>query len=453
MAATSPSFLSKVRPSINQAMVVTMAVIWEEAIDSASGHADLHSLIGHALNSLLVTFLCVLLKVVTQSFPKTSLLTLIITTFQTLTGWMWKAVVNELIDFAHEPIASGIVFGNATVPPSAAAQAGNEGIMWGCTGVSFLCAMLTTLLGISLLRFLPLLPAPTVATKTSALVAFHLVGTLCGGVTLPIAFSWHYVIFNGASSLVLPRVASPGLTDLEPGVHWLLFVIVLIFLAVLVGFAAGSVRSRAKAWLSTASTSKGVKEGHVKRYEPSVLKTLDFLLAWMIFAVFQSSHQPIGASACFPTPTPHILSESGVGLGIVFTVVILLVVALFVVLKAHFGARADAKPASLTPEASACVRTRAHGWTVAVGTLGILLGWAVKDVYDALLDAILEAAEGGVVAKSASHGGALGALVLTIVVLAGASCAKGDCTTKKPATVTRTVANIPTPAAQVEAKV
>ena len=72
---------------------------------------------------LLVMMLCIILKCTTQSLPKTKLLELVITTFQTLSGWMWKAVVAELIALAHV----GIVGDRPSVPAE---------IMWGCTGAT-----------------------------------------------------------------------------------------------------------------------------------------------------------------------------------------------------------------------------------------------------------------------------------------------------------------------------
>ena len=69
--------LTRLRPSLNQAMVVTMAVIWEEAIDGAAFAADVHAAAAHTVNSLLVTVLCVAFKCATQAYPKTALLDLV----------------------------------------------------------------------------------------------------------------------------------------------------------------------------------------------------------------------------------------------------------------------------------------------------------------------------------------------------------------------------------------
>jgi len=427
------STMSRLRPSINQAMVVTMAVIWEEAIDGGTGLANLHAILGHVFNSLLVTVLCVAIKCATHELPKTRLLELIVTTLQTLTGWMWKAVVNELIDLAHEPVAAGHPAGGVS-----------DGTMWGCSAITLIAALVVTLVGVATLRFLPLLAAPKAPGCKCGLVSFHIVGTLCGAVTLPIAFSWHYVIFNVSTSIVSPRFA--GASPPPPAVRWLVFAAVLTLAAILVIALVGKLRETLKPWLATAAQSKRIPEGRIKRYEASTLKTLDFLAAWMIFAVLQSSHTPIDCSACFPVDTPHAVETAGPGLAVVLAFVVLVLVFACVVLKAALGTKADASAKTLAAEAPACTRWRGNAWTIVLGTLGILLGWAVKDAYDASLHAVIVAVDGAEHAKTVAHFGALFALIFSLVLLACVACANGQCA--KPLAPTTTVTPQPPPKAE-----
>ena len=426
--------LERLRPSVNQALIVLTAVIWEDAIDSAATHAGVSRISAHVLNAVLVTIFTISIKAVMHRLAKTNLLEMMLGAAQMLAGWMWKAALSEVIDEAHAPVGSELIPSvNVTTKGDVDH---NEGLQWGCQAVSLALALATTISGVALLRLLPVLaqPATTVTSCSKPVVAFHIVGTVAGSITLPMAFSWHYWLFNVVSCIVAPRISEPGssLAALAPAARWAIFASLLLVVALATLAIVGVARMVCQPWLS--GEQRAIPGGRAKRYETALVKTCDFLVAWCVFAVLQSAHQPIDASACYPEPTPHALETSSPPIIIVGTTVVLGIVAIAVVVRAHRGAAADPPKAALGKTAPCARRWRAHSWIVILGTLGIQLGWAVKDVYDAVLEAALEESHH----KLGAHGGVLGALFLTTGAGVSYSCYCGAWSTTRP-TMTSTI--------------
>jgi len=370
--------------------------------------------------------------------PKTRLHELVTTCFQTLTAWMWKAFMQEVIDEAQCPLADRLfpfkLMSNATTDERVTPV--NTGIMWECQGATFGIAVAMTLLSLLALRLLPVPKAPPAGAGCCALqaVLFHGVATIAGALTLPLAFAWHFWTFNFAQSIVVPSMmsAGTGITSWEDFMLWVLFASILLLVALLTCGSVGSTRMLIVPRLVAARASGACPEGRHKRYEATLFKTLDFLLAWCIYAVLQSFYKDIDSTECYPEVTPHALQSASLEAIFGASLVVCASCTFLVVYKAHLGAKADVPSAALAPTAPCCRRWRGHSWTVCLGTLGIMLGWSVKDTYNAMVNVII--ADFGVDAQSSAQTttdvSIVGALIATLVFFGAYSLAFGECKRK-----------------------
>ena len=118
----------------------------------------------------------------------------------------------------------------------------------------------------------------------------------------------------------------------------------------------------------------------------------------------------------------------GWGVKFAFQLIVLALVTGAVAYKAHRGFKQP------DPALAGCAAWRTHMLTILLRTLGIQLGWSVKDVYDGVLAGVL--ADLPDHAPTVTHGAALGAVVLTLGALAAHSCFFGAWSKPPPAATT-----------------
>jgi hypothetical protein len=270
------TFKERLRPAINIAITTTVAVIWEDIIDTIP-EEHMTPLVADIVAAGTVTVLTLLVCCFLHGYPKTHLVELIQTGFKTLTGWMWKAVVGEIIKEVHEPIADKL--GN---PPNGTSDHDNNSrIFWTCSLSTLGVAVGTTVVGFLLLRLLPAAAPPSGYNQCGQVVSCHLCAVLVGAVTLPVAFGWHSLQFHMSQTVLGPVFQRDPVTSWTQTERWALLLAMMIAVAILSLLVLGSLRGRLAPCLAAI---KKRDPAHGARYEATVLKTLDFFIAWDLCA-------------------------------------------------------------------------------------------------------------------------------------------------------------------------
>jgi len=397
----------RLRPQINMAIAVMMAMIWEEAINEIPTH---HAIIWDLGNCLTVTCLAVLIiKALIHSWPKTNLFKLTITCVEMLTAWAWKATLNELINIAQDPLAERIVVKeNKAHARQLEKQPVNEvgisqaDIKWGCQGISLGFAIAATVLGIVLPRLLVAVSAMGLSTCT---LLVHIVA-------VPIAFAWYQYSVDLAMCVVTPHV-----TEIDRSHwRWTLFASILFALSVVSLCIVSTLRMSLKRWLAAQKDRGAISSAHLGVYDAAMSATFDFLTARMLFAMLQSFYQTVSSSTCFEH-TPYALESAPKWIIVLAAGGNLFCWISFVLMHAYAGARADAPASWFAPEASCCAMCLAHCWSILCNTLAITLGFAFFDLYDTMVNKVTHLRHSPRHAQPIVHVAVLGVFILTLIVL------------------------------------
>ena len=305
-----------------------------------------------------------------------------------------------------------------------------DGSMWSCQGCSLGLAVAMTLWYFVVLRLLPAPAAPAERARLGVRVHHQACHIVAGAVVLPTAFAWHLWGLQLAASILTPTLVRNRKRGSGVGVagSWSMFAAWLALDATLKLACLGLVRMLGLARIADLRRTGRVPPERAKRYDANLLKVCEFLLAWLAYAVIQSVHKPVICTDCFPSDTPYALKSLAVWAPVPVTAAIALACLLVVLARVAAATRADARESSLAPTAQLGRRWRAHCWQIMVGSLGIPLGWAVKDCYTASLTAGYNVAEGDASTVPPSINVVVaGALVVSVLVGAGYSLACGDC--------------------------
>jgi hypothetical protein len=106
----------------------------------------------------------------------------------------------------------------------------------------------------------------------------------------------------------------------------------------------------------------------------------------------QSVYEEVDTSTkCYAGNSPHAIQITRMWQPLVAGLLVFALCFSVVVWRAAKGEAAEKRiAAGIAATSACCVRWRCHMLTILLGTLGIALGWAAKDVYDAVYEMIIE---------------------------------------------------------------
>ena len=368
-------------PAMESALTVCLAAIWHDAVNDIPEDA-LQDVVAHLLNVLLCVTIATVVKSFLYQLPSTRTRNLVAATTQMIAGWMWKALIEELIVEAQYPTATQLDT-NHTQPPD-----WNKRIMWTCQSVSVAFAWLATLSVVIILRVLPVAkPAPGSRCYAPSTVGLILCEVLAGSCPLPLAWAWHHWLFDVTRAIMQPMLLNPRseIHSWSEYQRWYLHLGIMAGSFLVSLCLLGGLRSCLKPFLASrrATCAEGsAAANRISRYELITFKTFDFLVAWTVYGMLTSLRASESTTTCFPQSTPyllHDLEEYVIVLMMAGVAIFFFVVA---VGRAHLQNR--------VPEQVCGSAFVASCFAVLLGTVPIQLGWAVKAFYNEVFDWIVE---------------------------------------------------------------
>lgn len=371
------------------ALTVCLAAIWEDVVDDIP-EDSLQDAVADLANVCLCVCIATGVKAFLNRLPVTQLRTLVIATTQMLAGWMWKALIAELIIETQAPVAKQLDT-NLTAPGQGHGR--NERVAWTCQGLSASFAVAATLVVVLLLRLLPTTkPAPGMRSCTSVGLALHFCDVLVGSCPLPLAWAWHHWLSDVMRAILQPHLLNPSspLRSWTTYQLWLAHVTMCIVntavCLIILGALRGYLTSVFKVEGGTGSVvgtggaggAGSTVAARVARYEAISLKTLDFLCAWNVYEILTSLRQSAGTSQCFPKPTEYLLHDLDEAVTVLLMAAVALGLFLVALSRASRGNRLPSTVGGSAFFAACCA--------VLIGTVPIQLGWAVKALYNEIFD-------------------------------------------------------------------